>query len=102
MSSTVKSSTRPPARQATAAARSGPTPRRRRRSFRTLRARATPLMFLAPVIVLFLGFKVYPVLYALTLSFTQNVGGATKFVGGANYGKLLHDPLFWTALRNTI
>jgi lactose/L-arabinose transport system permease protein len=102
MSDTVKSSTRPPARQVTSAARSGPTPRRRRRSLRTLRARATPLMFLAPVIVLFLGFKVYPVLYALALSFTQNVDGATKFVGGANYGKLLHDPLFWTAVRNTI
>ncbi|WP_420031452.1 carbohydrate ABC transporter permease [Streptomyces sp. cg28] len=66
-----------------------------------LRTRATPYAFLAPVIVLFVGFKVYPVLYALYLSFTQNVGGVITFVGGANYQRIFGDPLFWTALRNT-
>ncbi|MER5948162.1 sugar ABC transporter permease [Streptomyces sp. NPDC001904] len=67
-----------------------------------LRTRATPYAFLAPVIVLFVGFKVYPVLYALYLSFTQNVGGVITFVGGTNYRRIFGDPLFWTALRNTL
>lgn len=69
---------------------------------RTGRARLAPYVFLAPVIVLFLGFKVYPVLSALFLSLTTNVSGVTTFVGGKNYGRILHDPLFWTALRNTV
>ncbi|MER6464362.1 carbohydrate ABC transporter permease [Streptomyces sp. NPDC001288] len=102
MSTTTTSSPRPPAGEAAATARSAAVPPRRRPARQALRARATPFVFLTPVIVLFLGFKVYPVVYALVLSFTQNVGGVTEFVGGANYGRLLHDPLFWTALRNTL
>ncbi|MER7681000.1 sugar ABC transporter permease [Streptomyces sp. NPDC096934] len=102
MSNTVKSSPRTPVREAVLTGRPGTGPARRRPVRPALRARATPFVFLAPVIVLFLGFKVYPVFYALYLSFTQNVGGVTRFVGGANYGRILHDPLFWTALRNTV
>jgi lactose/L-arabinose transport system permease protein len=77
-------------------------PPRRRRSRAALRSRFVPWVFLAPVIVLFLGFKVYPVFSALFLSFTSNVDGITKFVGGMNYGRILGDPLFWTALQNTV
>ncbi|MFD0307157.1 carbohydrate ABC transporter permease [Streptomyces sp. NPDC127119] len=101
MSLTTNSSPRPAGTPA-AASRSAVEPPRRRSSRRTWRTRATPYVFLLPVIVLFVGFKVYPVFYALALSFTQNVGGVTEFVGGANYGRLLDDPLFWTALRNTV
>ncbi|RKR76449.1 carbohydrate ABC transporter permease [Frondihabitans australicus] len=79
-----------------------PPPGVRRRSWASRRARLTPYVFLLPVIVLFIGFKIYPVLSALYLSFTQSVDGLTKFVGGANYGRILHDPLFWTALGNTV
>ncbi|MEU6539593.1 sugar ABC transporter permease [Streptomyces sp. NPDC047000] len=102
MSDTMNAGLQPPARKAAPPARSGTTPPRRQPARRSPRARATPFVFLTPVIVLFLGFKVYPVLYALALSFTQNVGGVTEFVGGANYGRLLRDPLFRTALRNTL
>ncbi|MFE7074713.1 carbohydrate ABC transporter permease [Streptomyces sp. NPDC057620] len=101
MSLTTNPSPRP-AGTPTAASRSAVEPPRRRSARRTWRTRATPFVFLLPVIVLFVGFKVYPVFYALALSFTQNVGGVTEFVGGANYGRLLDDPLFWTALRNTV
>lgn len=58
-------------------------------------------MFLSPVIVLFLAFKAYPVLYALYLSLTTNRAGEQVFVGLANYGRLLRDPLFAVALQNT-
>ncbi|MFG1922756.1 carbohydrate ABC transporter permease [Cryptosporangium sp. NPDC048952] len=59
-------------------------------------------MFLTPVLVLFLAFKAYPVLYALYLSFTRNQGGATTWVGTENFSRLVGDPLFWTAVRNTV
>ncbi|MGW6195632.1 carbohydrate ABC transporter permease [Kribbella sp. NPDC055110] len=32
----------------------------------------------------------------------SGVGSPTDFVGGANYTKLLQDPIFWQALRNTL
>ncbi|WP_078618095.1 MULTISPECIES: carbohydrate ABC transporter permease [unclassified Streptomyces] len=102
MSNLMKAGHRPSARGAAPTGRPGHAPHRRRPFAPTLRARATPFVFLAPVLVLFLGFKIYPVCYALWLSFTKNVGGVTTWAGGANYTRLLHDPLFWTALRNTL
>lgn len=78
------------------------TPAVRRRPPRRARTLLVPLAFLAPVIVLFVGFKAYPVLYALYLSFTTNEGGRQTFVGLDNYIRLASDPLFFTALRNTL
>ncbi|WP_306210081.1 carbohydrate ABC transporter permease [Actinoplanes sp. RD1] len=72
-----------------------PAPRRR------LRNRATPLLFLSPVIVLFLAFKAYPVGYALYLSLTTREHGDEVFVGLRNFQRVFTDPLFWTAFRNT-
>jgi lactose/L-arabinose transport system permease protein len=76
-------------------------PTRRRRGL-PLRTRAVPYVFLLPVIVLFLAFKAYPVLSALWLSMTSNIGGVETFVGAANYQRLFGDPLFWIALQNTL
>jgi len=73
-----------------------------RKARRTLRARATPYLFLTPVIVLFLTFKAYPTLYALYLSLTTRRGGENVLVGADNFTRLLGDPLFWQALRNTL
>ncbi|QZN85401.1 carbohydrate ABC transporter permease [Cellulomonas sp. C5510] len=75
---------------------------RRTRSRRRLRAQATPYLFLAPVVLLFLTFKAYPTLYALYLSLTTRSGGQDVFVGADNFTRLLGDPLFWQALRNTV
>ncbi|MDN4614138.1 sugar ABC transporter permease [Leifsonia sp. F6_8S_P_1B] len=69
---------------------------------RPLWPRLVPFVFLAPVIVLFLGFKAYPVVYALYLSFTSNKGGIDAFVGVDNYIRLFGDPLFARALVNTV
>lgn len=70
--------------------RRGPTPR------------YTPYLFLSPVIVLFLAFKVYPYFHAAWLSLTKVIKGETVFVGVANYVRLLGDPLFYKALTNTV
>ena len=64
--------------------------------------RVTPYLFLLPVIVLFLGFKVYPYLYAAWLSLTKIIKGQTVFVGLGNYARLLGDPIFYKALGNTV
>lgn len=59
-------------------------------------------LFILPVIVGLVVFVAYPVTYSLYLSFTSGTfGGAARWLGGRNYGELLHDRLFWYALRNT-
>lgn len=64
--------------------------------------------FLAPALGLILLFFFLPVLGALVLSFTDfdiyALGGLDRlrWVGLHNYGRLLHDPLFWVALQNTV
>ncbi|MFF2081405.1 carbohydrate ABC transporter permease [Kitasatospora sp. NPDC058162] len=71
-----------------------------RRSAR-LRRTALPYLLLAPALITFGVFKAYPVVDSLLLSFTTGAGAARHNAGLANYRRLLDDPLFWTALRNT-
>ncbi|MFJ9840275.1 carbohydrate ABC transporter permease [Kitasatospora sp. NPDC101155] len=73
---------------------------RTRRSPRWRRA-ALPYLLLAPALLTFGVFKAYPIVDSLLLSFTTGSGTATRAAGLANYRRLLDDPLFWTALRNT-
>jgi multiple sugar transport system permease protein len=63
--------------------------------------------FLAPALIAICAFFVVPVLAALLLSFTDfdiyaigNLANA-RFVGLGNYTRLLRDPEFWIAVRNT-
>ncbi|AUY47734.1 sugar ABC transporter permease [Streptomyces sp. CB01881] len=88
------------------AAPAGPAaPRARRRSEPRPRSRwrrrAVPYLLLAPALITFAVFKAYPIVSSLLLSLTTGAGAATRNAGTANYRRLLHDPLFWTALRNT-
>lgn len=58
--------------------------------------------FLAPFLLLFLGFTVYPLAKAVILTFQQTYGpGSAVFVGLENFRFLIADPRFWTALGNT-
>ena len=59
--------------------------------------------FIAPYIIVFLGFTLYPILYTFKLSFmTWDGFGEQQFVGLANYARLLHDPMFIKSIGNTI
>lgn len=74
-------------------------------SLRTGRRRVspTPYLFLLPALVLFLVFRVYPLVNGLWLSFTSARLGRTQytFVGLSNYEKLLSDDRFLVSLVNT-
>ena len=59
--------------------------------------------FISPTVVLIGLFGLVPVVWAFVLSFQQNdLISPGKWVGLANYKKLLHDPLFANSVRNTI
>lgn len=83
-----------------AAARGAPTGRRPRP-----RRRENDLAaygFVAPNMLLLGVFVLVPLAGALVVSLQRTNGfGAGEFVGGANYARLVSDPLFWRALVNT-
>lgn len=62
----------------------------------------SPWLFLAPGLLVVGGFSLYPFVSTVAHSFTDartlTVG---QFTGGANYQEMLHDPMFWTGLRNS-
>ncbi len=66
------------------------------------------LFFLAPALIAIGVFFFVPVLAALVLSFTDFDIYAlarfdyARFIGLRNYERIFADPLFWTALRNTL
>src|SRR5689334_14075899 len=78
-------------------------PRRRTLSSEDWRNLRTALPFIAPWIVGFLAFTVYPIVYSLYLSFTNYSGfGDATPAGLANYKEMATDPLFWQSLGNTL
>jgi ABC-type sugar transport system permease subunit len=74
----------------------GPQPSRLRRSW-------WPYLFLAPFLILFTIFLLYPVINTVLFSLQKKDGlGPGAFIGLANYEALLRDPRFLTAVRNSI
>jgi len=59
---------------------------------------------LLPVLVFFLVFQYYPILKSIAISFTEYglLMRETPFVGLRNYARQLQDPLFLSALGNTL
>jgi ABC-type sugar transport system permease subunit len=59
--------------------------------------------FIAPFLLLFICFSAFPDVYTLVLSFQHYAGyGAATAAGLQNYDALLHYPVFWTELENTL
>jgi len=62
----------------------------------------SPYLYLAPFLLFFIVFQIYPIFQGLYVSLTKwDLATPPRFVGVANYAGLLKDTLFWTALRNT-
>jgi multiple sugar transport system permease protein len=77
-------------------------PQRKRRRLRT--SRLVVLLFMAPWIIGFLAFILYPMLSSFYFSFTKfNLLQTPQWVGLFNYRFMFsHDPNFWLAVRNTL
>ncbi|GBU29389.1 sugar ABC transporter permease [Treponema sp. R8-4-B8] len=61
-------------------------------------------VFVAPFVIVFSIFNLWPTLYTFILSFTDLRGLRTdfNFIGFENFGRLVKDPFFWGALGNTM
>lgn len=63
------------------------------------------LVFLAPALIIYTAFVIYPVVYVFWLSLFRWRGvtrGAQEFVGFGNFARLFKDGIFWRALSNNL
>ncbi|CAM3851783.1 carbohydrate ABC transporter permease [Alkalicoccus chagannorensis] len=63
--------------------------------------KTAPYVFIAPAVLFFALFTVYPAISSFLLSFQTSEGGEMVFAGLDNYARLFTDNLFYTALGNT-
>jgi multiple sugar transport system permease protein/raffinose/stachyose/melibiose transport system permease protein len=79
------------------------TPRGRRAGSRN-REQLISWVFLAPFLVAFALFLVWPIIHGLILSFTDQslTGAGGSFVGFANYAEAFVDPKMWQSMGNTV
>lgn len=69
----------------------------------SLKRTFTPYLFLMPALIFLLVFTFYPIFWGIVLSFFKyNIISPPKFVGLANYLKLLEDPKFYIAIKNSL
>ena len=60
-------------------------------------------LFMAPFLLFFFGFVVYPMFMCIFTSFFDaTMGREDIFIGFDNYKELFSDSVFWIALRNTL
>lgn len=63
-----------------------------------------PYWFLAPALVLYVVFFMYPLLFSLSLSFQEwnLLSSKRSFVGFSNYIQLFQDNVYWKSVGNTL
>ncbi|MFJ2504114.1 carbohydrate ABC transporter permease [Microbacterium sp. AGC62] len=79
------------------------TPRGRRAGSRN-REQLISWVFLAPFLVAFALFLVWPIIHGFILSFTDQslTGAGGSFIGFANYAEAFVDPKMWQSMGNTV
>jgi multiple sugar transport system permease protein len=79
-----------------------PATRRPTRRARKLRNNLTGYAFLAGAVGCFALFSWYPMIRGVVMSLQRSRGGVTTWVGLDNYQRIVNDPSFWTAWKNTV
>jgi multiple sugar transport system permease protein len=80
------------------AARAGTSARRTRK----IRDNITGHAFLIGAVLCFALFTWYPMIRGIVMSFQRTRRGVTTWVGWDNYTRILADPSFWPAWKNTV
>jgi multiple sugar transport system permease protein len=72
--------------------------------FRATRQAFANYAYLLPAAVCLGGTVLFPILKAIHMSLYQNILSRPqdyRFIGLGNYGRMLHDPIFWLTLKNS-
>ncbi|MFZ3554248.1 carbohydrate ABC transporter permease [Streptomyces sp. BH055] len=78
-------------------------PREKKKRKRPLGDGAIAALFIAPAMLGFAVFLLWPTLRGIWLSFTRfNLLTPPEWVGLANYERMVNDPIFWDSLKVTI
>lgn len=80
-----------------------PSPKSNKRLINKLKfnTKTAPYYFLAPTLIIFIVFMIYPIISSFILSFQKFKYGEYSFIGIKNYVMLFKDPVFKAALINT-
>ena len=75
------------------------------KKFKGLSDKAIAWIFIAPTLILILAINIYPLIYAIRMSFTNfyanKIGREVKFVGLKNYKKILGKEEIWEKMQIT-
>jgi len=69
---------------------------------RRVRDNMTGYAFLSGAVLCFAVFAWYPMIRGVVMSFQRTRRGETRWVGWDNYERIVNDPGFWTAWKNTL
>ena len=71
--------------------------------WQTISGNAGAYAFLTPMTLAWIAFGLYPMIasYWIVLYEWSGIGDPTRYVGMANFVKVLSDPFFWKAFRNS-
>jgi len=69
---------------------------------RKVRNHLTGHLFLIGAVLCFAFFAWYPMVRGIVMSFQRTRRGVTTWVGWDNYERIIDDPSFWTAWKNTL
>ena len=69
---------------------------------RKVRDNLTGHAFLIGAVLCFAVFSWYPMIRGIIMSFQRTRRGVTTWVGWDNYERIINDPSFWTAWKNTL
>lgn len=62
----------------------------------------SPYLYLLPALVIVVAFRLIPIVMSFILSFYDwSLQGTGKFIGLANYSKMMQDQVFWQSMENT-
>jgi ABC-type sugar transport system permease subunit len=67
-----------------------------------LQVKYAPYVFIAPFVILFCSFMLYPLGRSVYLSLHKSAGPEMDFVGLGNFRFILTDRIFWLAVANTV
>ena len=68
-----------------------------------IKEKLVPYLFLAPFLIFFFSFFIYPALNSFYISFTSYKGyGQAKWVGWRNYNAILRYDVFWSGIKNVL